>query len=288
MILNEFAPDPALHDFVQCYRVLHFKFDPIRPAPVKIYPPKPENVLHFFLKDGFEIEGVTGKRQKTAPICFIGQRTHISHQFTAHEIRSFQIVFQPTAIYRIFGILGSELTNKCIDAKELFPKQIQFLYEQFEASVSTKEMIVHANRFLLPLVRNVKKEKHLIDDVSSLIMKTNGNLSLDFLAKEACLSTKQFKRKFNERTGVNPKIFGRINRFTKALNLKNAYPEMNWLRVAIECGHFDYQHLVKDYKDLTGYTPTGFLLNETKSPEKQLGLTEEVYKARIVPYKDLL
>jgi AraC-like DNA-binding protein len=36
------------------------------------------------------------------------------------------------------------------------------------------------------------------------MLRQNGNISLDYLAKEAFLSTKQFKWKFYEQTGVNP------------------------------------------------------------------------------------
>lgn len=56
---------------------------------------------------------------------------------------------------------------------------------------------------------------------------------------------------------------------------------MDWLRIAIECDYFDYQHLVKDYIGFTGITPNEFHVLESKSPERILGLSDEVYHTRI-------
>jgi len=52
------------------------------------------------------------------------------------------------------------------------------------------------------------------------MIQNSGNISLDWLAKESCLCAKQFKRKFNERVGINPKSYAKIIRFTKAFNTK--------------------------------------------------------------------
>nr|WP_262899485.1 helix-turn-helix domain-containing protein [Chryseosolibacter histidini] len=112
------------------------------------------------------------------------------------------------------------------------------------------------------------------------MLTSGGKVSLDWLAGESCLSPKQFTRKFYERTGVNPKTYLKIIRFTKAVNIKNAYPDRDWLQIAFECGYFDYQHLVKDYKEFTKNTPNDFHLIESNSPERRLGLASEVYKSR--------
>jgi hypothetical protein len=53
------------------------------------------------------------------------------------------------------------------------------------------------------------------------------------------------------------------------------------LRIALECGYFDYQHLVKDYAAFTKHTPNDFHLLESHSPERRLGLADGVYKSRV-------
>lgn len=64
--------------------------------------------------------------------------------------------------------------------------------------------------------------------------------SLVQAAQQAFLSTKQFERKFKERTGLNPKTFEQIIKFDNAFRLKNANPNFDWLRIAVACNYYDY------------------------------------------------
>jgi AraC-like DNA-binding protein len=83
-----------------------------------------------------------------------------------------------------------------------------------------------------------------------------------------------------ERVGTNPKTYLRIVRFNKAYNIRNRYPGLDWLRIAMECDYHDYQHLVRDYIEFTGLRPREFHALERQSPECILGLAEEIYKSR--------
>jgi len=71
--------------------------------------------------------------------------------------------------------------------------------------------------------------------------------------------------------GVSPKFLARISRFDKAFSLKQINPSLDWLSIALQTGYNDYQHLVKDYKDLTGLSPNQFHEIESKSPERLFG-----------------
>ncbi|MDQ4138998.1 MAG: AraC family transcriptional regulator, partial [Bacteroidota bacterium] len=154
-------------------------------------------------------------------------------------------------------------------------------FEQLQMAKTYNELLAIGESFVRTLVNHTRKDFHLLDAVAKYMTLSDTNISVDWLAKESCLCTKQFKRKFQERTGVNPKLYVRIIRFNKAFNIKNRYPEWDWLRIAIDCGYYDYQHLVKDYKDFTGLAPNEFHLLESTSPERILGLADEVYRSRL-------
>jgi transcriptional regulator GlxA family with amidase domain len=88
----------------------------------------------------------------------------------------------------------------------------------------------------------------------------------------ACLSFRQFERKFRERVGLSPKLFSRIVRFNRAFELKDLNPENDWLDIAISCGYSDYQHMVKDFKQFAGVTPTILMQENDQCPEKIFGI----------------
>ena len=110
-----------------------------------------------------------------------------------------------------------------------------------------------------------------------MLLNSHQKITVTGIAKEACLSNKQLERRFKERTGVNPKLYERIIRFDNAFRLKNTQPKFDWLRIAVACGYHDYQHLVKEYKDFTGLSPTAFHEIENKAPERNFGLSEGYY-----------
>lgn len=279
MILKDFLPDPAFSDFVQCYRIVHFEFE-FAAVPFKAYSPRPEECLQFFLRGGEFIElNNAPKKDYRLQIVVVGQQTSVMNRYINGDLLTFTIVFQPAALFRLTGFSSAEFTNKYLDAQDVFPKGIRFVLEELQHASSYNEMILIADRFMSILLRNARKSAHLLDAVSRAMIN-HEDRSIDWLAKESCLSPKQFKRKFSERTGVNPKVYARIIRFVKAINIRNAYPHIDWLRIAVECGYSDYQHLVKDYKAFTGQTPNEFHLLENNSPERRLGLTDEVYKSR--------
>lgn len=280
MLIRDFLPAPAMREFVQWYRIVHFEFDKDENIPFKAYPPKPEQCLHFFLHDPLAIEKTGDKKSLQPLIFFAGQRTSLVKQFNSKDNLNVQIVFQPTAVYRLTKIPAFELTDQNVDATCIFPKHIQFVYEQLQSAKDYAELLHIIDSFAQELIFGSRKENLPIDFISKQMIQKGGNISMDWLAKESCLCTKQFKRKFFERTGVNPKTYARIIRFNRVYNYKNRFPNKDWSAIALECGYFDYQHLAKDYKDFTGLTPPEFHLMESKSPENTLGLTKSLYHYR--------
>jgi AraC-like DNA-binding protein len=283
MILKDFAPHPALSEFVKCYRIVHFNLGNTTNPVLKAYAPRPETCLHFFLRERELVQlNKDPIKDYKYPIVLAGQQTSVINRYLlGGQFITFNIIFQPNALFRLVGIPSFELTDKYLDAEHIFSKTIRLVLEQLQGAIDYSQMIIIANQFINTLVLKVKKEAHRIDYVTRIMLTSTYKISLDWLGKESCLSTKQFTRKFYERTGVNPKTYMRIIRFNKAINLKNAYPNNDWLQIALECGYFDYQHLVKDYKEFTNYKPNEFYLIESNSPERKFGIASEIYRSRV-------
>src|SRR6476659_10066087 len=105
-----------------------------------------------------------------------------------------------------------------------------------------------AEQYLWKHIQNLKADLHPIDIVARVISESSNSISIEKMASNACLSISQFERRFIQLTGITPKLFTRITRFYNAYQLKDQNPNMDWLRVAVEAGYYDYQHLGKDFK----------------------------------------
>ena len=275
MLLKDFIPATDVQEFVQRYRIVHLSFANGEAVPVKAYPPRPEHCLAFYPFDTEMVEYKnSGKIVKNIPVVLYGQFNEVTNRSIGKNFLVVQIIFNPGALYRLTGIAATALTNEYIDAENVFSAQLQNINEQLFFATTYPAMISIVNNFVRSLIKKQQKPKLLLDDACTLLLQKNGSLSIDALAKLACLSTKQLDRKFNERTGVNPKLYAKIIRFDRAFRFKNIHPHLDWLRIAIECGYYDYQHLVKDYKAFTGLAPTAFHEIENNAPERKFGLSE--------------
>ena len=75
----------------------------------------------------------------------------------------------------------------------------------------------------------------------------------------ACLSEKQFSRVFSDNIGLSPKEFSRIIRIQRALSILQNLPRINFAQLAYDCGYTDQSHMIKEFKQFSGYTPKEFL-----------------------------
>ncbi len=93
------------------------------------------------MKDRFAIQWQNGAKVNQPSITLIGQRTAITTQYTGRDFLNFQIVFQPTALFRLTGIPNYELTDKCIDAEFVFAENSKPVFELLQYAKSYEEML---------------------------------------------------------------------------------------------------------------------------------------------------
>jgi AraC-like DNA-binding protein len=279
LILKDFIPAPQVKEFVQLYRIVHLQFTAGTSIPPKAYPPRPEQCLAFYPFDTEVVKYSSSNLiKKNIPVVFYGQFTEVTNRIIGNNFLVFQIIFYPGAVYKLFGIPSNTLINEYLNAEDILGNDVHIINEQLHFAKTYENMVQIANQFIEKLIHNQQKTSHYIDDVCKKLLFTNNPFSLINAAKDSFLSTKQFERKFKERTGINPKLFERIVKFDNAFRYKNANPNADWLKVAIECNYYDYQHLAKAYKDFCGLSPTAFHNIENEAPERIFGLSEGYYK----------
>ncbi|MFC4212945.1 helix-turn-helix domain-containing protein [Pedobacter lithocola] len=272
MVLSEFFPSPALAEFIRVYRIVHFIFNDSKNIPFKPYPPKPEHCLSFYPRNTELVEYDTSKKKITnLKTVLMGQQLEVTNRFVGSDFLVFQVVFKPGALYRLINIPSKELNNSYFDAETVFGNTIKEVNDRLNDAKDFNVMVVVVESFLKNLIDKTKSELQRIDKISNLILASTGNINVDWLARQSCLSTRQYERNFIERMGIPPKYFHRIVRFENAFRMKNKHPELDWFSIAINCGYYDYQHLVKDYKEFTRKSPANFHLLDLASPERKFG-----------------
>jgi len=275
MLTDNILPSADLAGFVRIYRIIDFYFPEGQPIFPKLYTPRPEICLQFYPKDKEKIQYPDDKMASlNKEITISGQHTITQGRFVGKDFLSVQVIFQPGIIFQLTGIPANLLTNKSLNASDIFGNQATFVNEQLFYAGTYPRMIQIVEDFLRQIIKQMKHNTHPVRKIARLMMQDANKHTLDWYIKESCICQRQFDRKFDELVGLSPKRFLRIIRFDKAFRMKNRFPTKDWLTVALECGYHDYQHLVKDYKEFTGLSPARFTELDTKGPDRIIGVAE--------------
>jgi AraC-like DNA-binding protein len=69
---------------------------------------------------------------------------------------------------------------------------------------------------------------------------------------------KTFVRRFRHQTGLAPKRFARVRRLQRILGALSQPGAVDWCAIAAEHGYTDQAHLIHDFRELTGMTPSSY------------------------------
>lgn len=276
MIYKEIYPTKALQWLVKDYLLLHWEIEKSPQSTlVKPYPTRLEQSLVFFARGYIHSEDVvTGLTQRISNHALFGQQSSRLnfHSTACPDFLMFMVNFQPAGLYRFLGFPAHEFTNSFIDSESVINSEVRAVNERLANASSYTEMIEIVENYLLDRSKKVKIEAHPLDKIGNILLSNPNRFSLDYLADQACLSPRQFERKFTERMGVSPKLYSRISRFYQAFSFKEANPTTDWLTTALNFGYHDYQHLSKDFKQFGNVTPNILLDEYALRVEKLLGL----------------
>lgn len=86
-----------------------------------------------------------------------------------------------------------------------------------------------------------------------------GPVSIRALAERIGISQRRFGEIFRAEVGLAPKVFSRVRRFQDVLAVAGPASEVDWSRVALECGFYDQAHFINDFRAFSGLTPSAYL-----------------------------
>ncbi len=196
-----------------------------------------------------------------------------------------------------FNILGAEFVPFCsrmffrseingiyASAEELNDDEFMAVNKKIFEAESTEQRVALLDEFFMKRLAefpegDVNIER--LNDVFDNIVPTDGTVaqpprqqeefSTADLASTACLSQKQFTRVFNKYVGMNPKSYLRLLRFNKALQMlqrETVSPSGDKREViAWQCGYYDLAHMISDFRDICGYSPSELIEQGTELTE---------------------
>lgn len=197
------------------------------------------------------------------PVAFIyGQKSEAPcTNFIHGESSIFGVSFQPATIKQLFSINSSELTDSLVDINIFFSKT---LTEKLLDANSVQHLVELFSREIYQKLLQAKKQ-HVIQESIHRIRNCESNIDTAFLARQYCLSRRQFQRKFKEEVGISPESYFRIVKFQKSLQLLRNGQYSRLSDIAYKLGYADHSHFSREFKLFSSFSPKEFL--ELQLPE---------------------
>jgi AraC-like DNA-binding protein len=262
-------PSVHLQPFIRELLLLDVVAGPGEVVPVKTLAANTEQCLVFYLRGHVAaVDPASGTRTVYAPIALNGIQASRFDFYSGSPFRLLSVQFQPGVLTKFLRLPLPEFTNARIDAEAVLGAEICQLREQLVNAPTYAAILEQVEVYLWQRIQRLQLTFTPFDRALQALAAAPQAYSLDQLAHDACLSVSQLERRFVQYLGVGPKLYARITRFSQAHALKHSRPELDWLHVAVACGYYDYQHLVKDFRQFAHATPPALLLAQAQAPDR--------------------
>lgn len=250
-----YKPHPLLLPMVKMVMVKEVL--PWQGSGTKVYSylPAPEHCIFFYPDNPIRAKKPGESVFKVQPSCVVvgPQVTRVDLELPNNH-RAVMVAFQAGGLHRFLGIPMKEIFDGGYDGFDLLGPEVYALLDEVREMQLPDQINERVQSYLLARAKRVR-EMLPFDLAVRKFHDPIANPTVDDVAWESCLSVRQFQRKCHERLGMNPKLYARIARFSKAYRMFEGRRELTWSRIAHSCGYFDQMHFIRDFKQFAGLAP---------------------------------
>lgn len=184
--------------------------------------------------------------------CVVGRLTYGASLRHVGEVDTIGIRLSPSCA-SLLGVPPSLLRDAILPLSDVAPRLDRELALWAEAFCHRQRGIEHLFEVLASHIR--PHDDHLTRLAANELFQST-EVSINTLAGNLGVSRRHLSRRFQTMMGWTPCGFKRLVRFSRACRMATVSSGENWARIAVDAGYFDQAHLVHDFQDFAGQSPT--------------------------------
>jgi AraC-like DNA-binding protein len=167
--------------------------------------------------------------------------------------------FRPGAALPFFGISPSEIVDDRVSLGDLWGADGRNFRERLLDARSASERFRLVETTLLSRLRRARPG-HPAARVALAAFRAQSDPSVAEIATMVGLSHRGFIDVFKREVGLTPKLYARLQRFHRVKERIAALGgPPSWAAFALACGYFDQSHMIRDFVEFSGMSPTSYL-----------------------------
>lgn len=180
-----------------------------------------------------------------------------------------QLAVRPLASRALFGVPAAELGTSLIsEGVDVLGPRAQHVREALAEADSWSRRFGILRQYLrhrLAVQQDGSGPRPEAVEAWKWLARSRGTGSMDGLARHVLLSRRQLGAVFHAEFGLSPKAAARLMRFENARRRvirATLTGEHDIAAIAQTCGYYDHSHLVRDFRQYVGTSPTQWLAEE--------------------------
>lgn len=248
---RELDPSPMLAPFVRCLWHLRGPTSSSREAQ----PIVPDGCVEIVINRADPFVRVNGGTHLQPTEMLVGQHSGPVVVIPTGAIDVWGVRLHPWSAAASLKIPVSELNELTVPLDDVVrPSFADELYDH-PGDVSAETLLIAALERWFGRRKPPEREARAAVE---LITRRVSLPSVRALSAELGRSTRWVQRTFRETVGLSPKTLSRISRVQRTMRAARSHPGRTWASIAADAGYFDQSHLVRDFREIVGCTPTAF------------------------------
>jgi AraC-like DNA-binding protein len=193
----------------------------------------------------------------------------VAYESVGRHPRVVTVRLLPRGARAVFGGLSLlELANRVLDLESVLGARagVQCLRQRAMEARGLGAALDLVEEWLTDHLRAGPPVHPLTRSALEILSQARGTVRVESVARHLGVSSRYLNALFQRQVGLPAKSLSRVLRFQRALDLLDRSGTPDFARLAQECGYFDQSHLNRDFRELVGLTPKGYVARVFRAP----------------------
>ncbi len=250
MSIHEYIPIALLRPYVKAYKIIESQDELVNRVL-----PNTSFALAFCLYGQISYINETDKTP-LPKATFSGLRKSVRLINYAPKTAALIVLFTETGVSKFLKQPLHELFEESVSLDTFFlQSDISIIQQCLAETEDNKAKVAIVEQFLASKLLLNKSDSIVLKSIDK-IYSNNGMIRIRALADDLSISQDALEKRFRKVVGSTPKQFASIVKMQSIIR-QGSMPS-SFLDMALENGYYDQSHFNKEFKLLTGLTPTDF------------------------------
>lgn len=166
--------------------------------------------------------------------------------------------FKPGGARAFFGGALPELRNRTVLLADLWGPSSRVLQDDLQAASGLHARLLRLEAYLLARLKHAAPADAMVLAALQTLALQPEAAAIEPVQRASGCGPTRFIARFEQAVGLTPKRYARVLRFNSLIQALAHETPADWAQAALGAGYADQSHLIRDFKQLTGITPSAY------------------------------